>query len=71
MRLFPAINFSYKELSFLEEAANTTRITGAVELKNPKTKMKMIGKRKLKITAEGLLKIDLKLALAIESIPVN
>jgi hypothetical protein len=46
-------------------------MTGAVELKNPKTKIKMMGNKKLKITAEGLLKIDLKLAFAIESIPVS
>jgi hypothetical protein len=37
-----------------------------VELKKPKTRIKMIGKRKLKITADGLLKIDFKLALAMD-----
>jgi hypothetical protein len=55
----------------LDEGSNTTRITGAVELKNPKTKMKIIGNKKLKITAEGLLKMDLKLAFAIASIPLS
>jgi hypothetical protein len=35
-----------------------------VELRKPKTRMKMRGKRKLKITADGLRKIDRKLAAA-------
>jgi hypothetical protein len=33
--------------------------------------MKMMGKRKLKITAEGLLKIDFKLAFAMASIALH
>lgn len=51
-------------LSLLEAGSNVTLITGVVELRKPKTRMKMIGKRKLKMTAEGLLKIDFKLAFA-------
>jgi len=33
--------------------------------------MKMMGNRKLKITAEGLLKIDFKLAFAMASIALH
>jgi hypothetical protein len=45
-----------------------TRITGVVELKKPNTRIKIMGKRKLKMTAEGLRKIDFRLAFAIASI---
>jgi hypothetical protein len=38
---------------------------------NPKTKMNINGKATLKITAEGLLNVDLKLAFVIESIAFN
>jgi hypothetical protein len=52
----------------LEEAgSNVILITGELELKNPKTRMNMIGKRKLKITAEGLLNIEVRLALEMAS----
>jgi hypothetical protein len=47
-----------------EALSNATRITGAVELKKPKTRIKINGKRKLKITADGLRNIESKLALA-------
>jgi hypothetical protein len=46
-------------------------MTGVVELRNPNTRIKMMGKRKLKITAEGLLKIDFKLAFAMANIARN
>jgi hypothetical protein len=39
-----------------------------VELRKPKTKIKMMGNKKLKMTADGLLKIDFKLAFAIANI---
>jgi hypothetical protein len=40
-------------------------------LKNPKTKIKIKGKATLKTTADGLLKVDLKLAFVIESMAFN
>jgi len=56
----------------LEEAGSkVTLMTGVVELRNPKTRMKMMGNRKLKMTAEGLLKIDFKLAFAMASIALH
>jgi hypothetical protein len=48
----------------LDVGSNETLITGVVELKKPKTRIKMMGNKKLNMTAEGLLKIDFKLALA-------
>jgi hypothetical protein len=59
--------------SFLLEDAGSkvTLMTGVVELRNPNTKMKMMGKRKLKITAEGLLKIDFRLAFAMASMALH
>jgi hypothetical protein len=48
-----------------------TLITGVVELRKPKTSMKMIGKRKLKITADGLLNIERRLAEAIAIIALS
>jgi hypothetical protein len=47
--------------------SNAIRITGAVELRKPKTRIKINGKRKLKITAEGLRKIESRLARAMAS----
>ncbi len=58
-------------LSVDDEGSNVTLITGVVELKNPKTSIKMIGNKKLKITAEGLLNMDRKLADAIAIIALN
>jgi hypothetical protein len=46
-------------------------ITGVVELRNPNTRMNIIGNKKLKITAEGLLKMDLRLALAMANIATS
>jgi hypothetical protein len=51
-----------------EAGSKVTLITGVVELRNPNTRMKIMGKRKLKITAEGLLNFDFKLAFAMSSI---
>jgi hypothetical protein len=42
-------------------------MTGELELRKPKTRMKIMGKRKLKMTAEGLLNIDVRLAFEIAS----
>jgi hypothetical protein len=39
-------------------------ITGTGELRNPKTMMKMNGKRMLNTMADGLLKMERRLALA-------
>jgi hypothetical protein len=52
----------------LEAGSNATLITGVVELKKPKTRIKIMGNKKLKITAEGLLKMDFKLAFAMDII---
>jgi hypothetical protein len=52
-------------------SANATLITGVVELKNPNTRMNIIGNKKLKMTAEGLLKIDLRLALAMANMATS
>ncbi|MEY3921611.1 MAG: hypothetical protein RL634_1372, partial [Bacteroidota bacterium] len=46
------------------EGSKTILMTGELELKNPNTSIKIIGNRKLKMTAEGLLKIEDKLAFA-------
>jgi hypothetical protein len=46
-------------------------ITGVVELRNPNTRMKIMGNRKLKMTAEGLLKMDFKLALAMANMALH
>jgi len=42
-------------------------MTGELELRNPKTSMNMMGNRKLKITAEGLLNIEVRLAFEMAS----
>jgi len=55
---------SYNGLFVSVALSNATRTTGAVELRKPNTRIKINGKRKLKITAEGLLKIESRLALA-------
>ena len=70
-KLFPSTIFLYNSLWFDDEEANTILITGAVELKKPNTRMKIIGNKKLNITADGLLKIERKLALAMAIIAVN
>jgi hypothetical protein len=57
----------YNSLLLEEAGSNVILITGELELKNPKTRMNMIGKRKLKITAEGLLNIEVRLALEMAS----
>jgi len=49
----------------LEEAgSNAILITGLLELKNPNTSIKMMGNKKLKITADGLRNMEERLALA-------
>jgi hypothetical protein len=57
----------YNSLLLEEAGSNVILITGELELKNPKTRMNMIGKRKLKITAEGLLNIEVRLAFEMAS----
>jgi hypothetical protein len=47
-----------------EAGSNETLITGVVELKKPKTRIKMMGNRKLNMTADGLRKMDFRLAFA-------
>jgi hypothetical protein len=54
----------YNSFALEDAGSKVTLMTGVVELRNPNTRMKMMGNRKLKITAEGLLKIDFKLAFA-------
>jgi hypothetical protein len=61
----------YNSFALDEAGSKVTLITGVVELRNPNTRMKIMGKRKLKITAEGLLKIDFKLAFAMASIALH
>jgi hypothetical protein len=46
-------------------------ITGELELRNPNTRIKMMGNKKLKITAEGLLKMEVRLALAMAIMALN
>lgn len=54
-----------------EEGSKTTLITGALELRYPKTRIKIMGNKKLKITAEGLLKIEVRLALEMAIMALN
>jgi hypothetical protein len=58
-------------LSIEEAGSNTTLITGELELRNPNTRIKMMGNKKLKITAEGLLKMEVRLALAMAIMALN
>jgi len=58
-------------LSIEDVGSNTTLITGELELKNPNTRIKMIGNKKLKITAEGLLKMEVRLAFAMAIMALN
>jgi hypothetical protein len=71
LRFFFSRSCAYRLLSVAEVGSKVTLITGVVELKNPKTRINMIGNKKLKITAEGLLKIERKLADAIAIIALN
>jgi hypothetical protein len=71
LRFFFSSSCKYRLLSVDDVGSKVTLITGVVELKNPKTRMNIIGKRKLKITAEGLLNMDRKLADAIAIIALN
>jgi hypothetical protein len=49
----------------LEEAGSKAIfMTGLLELRNPNTRMKIIGNKKLKITADGLLNMEERLAFA-------
>ena len=66
-----SISFAYNAFELVEAGSKVTLITGVVELRNPKTRIKMMGNRKLKMTAEGLLKIDFKLAFAMASIALH
>ena len=71
LRLDFSISFLYKSFVLAEAGSKVTLMTGVVELRNPNTRIKMMGKRKLKMTAEGLLKIDYKLAFAMASIALH
>jgi hypothetical protein len=70
-RLDFSISFVYNAFLLEDAGSKVTLMTGVVELRNPNTRMKMMGNRKLKITAEGLLKIDFKLAFAMASIALH
>jgi hypothetical protein len=70
-RLDFSISFVYNSFLLEDAGSKVTLMTGVVELRNPNTRMKMMGNAKLKMTAEGLLKIDFKLAFAMASIALH